>query len=204
MIYPLNIQLFAEGGSEGGTDGDNKPGGDGSKTYTQEEVNKFVTEREQRAAKAALKDFYQKQGLTPEEASQAINAFLDEKKKNSPEAQNSELKQQLSQAQTALARERLKNAAEKAARKLGADDAAIDYVVKLADLSDVVTDGKISDDKLSEALKKVLDDVPAFKKKADGKGVDKVGGDGGGDDQGGGDSSSDSIRKLFGLKPKNS
>lgn len=201
MIYPLNIQLFAEGGSEGGTDGDNKPGGDGSKTYTQEEVNKFVTEREQRAAKAALKDFYQKQGLTPEEASQAINAFLDEKKKNSPEAQNSELKQQLSQAQTALAQERLKNAAEKAARKLGADDAAIDYVVKLADLSDVVTDGKISDDKLSEALKKVLDDVPAFKKKTGEKGVSKVGGDGG--DQGG-DSSSDSIRKLFGLKPKNS
>ena len=202
MIYPLNIQLFAEGGSEGGTEGDNKPGGDGSKTYTQEEVNKFVTEREQRAAKAALKDFYQKQGLTPEEVSQAINAFLDEKKKNSPEAQNSELKQQLSQAQTALAQERLKNAAEKAARKLGADDAAVDYVVKLADLSDVVTDGKISDDKLSEALKKVLDDVPAFKKKTGEKGVSKVGGDGG--DQGGGDSSSDSIRKLFGLKPKNS
>lgn len=161
-----------------GNSGNNaQGGGNSSKTYTQEEVNRFVTEREERAAKAALKDFYQKQGLTEDEANQAIKTFLDEKKKNSPEAVNGQLSQQLAETQKELAKERLHNVAEKAARTLGADEKSIDYIVRLTDFTDSVNDGEISIEKVTEAVKKVMDDIPAFKKAENESGV-KVGGDG--------------------------
>jgi hypothetical protein len=169
--------------NEGNANSDNKGGtnaqggGNSSKTYTQEEVNRFVTEREERAAKAALKDFYQKQGLTEDEANQAIKTFLDEKKKNSPEAVNGQLSQQLAETQKELAKERLHNVAEKAARTLGADEKSIDYIVRLTDFTDSVNDGEISVEKVNEAVKKVMDDIPAFKKAENESGV-KVGGDG--------------------------
>lgn len=169
--------------NEGNANPDNKggkdaqSGGNSSKTYTQEEVNRFVTEREERAAKAALKDFYQKQGLTESEANQAIKTFLDEKKKNSPEAVNGQLSLQLAETQKELAKERLHNVAEKAARTLGADEKSIDYIVRLTDFTDSVNDGEISVEKVTEAVKKVMDDIPAFKKAENESGV-KVGGDG--------------------------
>lgn len=169
--------------NEGNANPDNKGGkdaqggGNSSKTYTQEEVNRFVTEREERAAKAALKDFYQKQGLTEDEANQAIKTFLDEKKKNSPEALNGQLSQQLAATQKELEKERLHNVAEKAARTLGADEKSIDYIVRLTDFTDSVNGGEISVEKVTEAVKKVMDDIPAFKKAENESGV-KVGGDG--------------------------
>lgn len=172
---PATNEGNANSDNKGGTDA--QGGGNSSKTYTQEEVNRFVTEREERAAKAALKDFYQKQGLTESEANQAIKTFLDEKKKNSPEAVNGQLSQQLAETQRELAKERLHNVAEKAARTLGADEKSIDYIVRLTDFTDSVNDGEISVEKVTEAVKKVMDDIPAFKKAENESGV-KVGGDG--------------------------
>lgn len=172
---PATNEGNANSDNKGGTDA--QGGGNSSKTYTQEEVNRFVTEREERAAKAALKDFYQKQGLTEAEANQAIKTFLDEKKKNSPEAVNGQLSQQLAATQKELEKERLHNVAEKAARTLGADEKSIDYIVRLTDFTDSVNDGEISVEKVTEAVKKVMDDIPAFKKAENESGV-KVGGDG--------------------------
>lgn len=172
---PATNEGNANSDNKGGTDA--QGGGNSSKTYTQEEVNRFVTEREERAAKAALKDFYQKQGLTESEANQAIKTFLDEKKKNSPEALNGQLSQQLAETQKELVKERLHNVAEKAARTLGADEKSIDYIVRLTDFTDSVNDGEISVEKVTEAVKKVMDDIPAFKKAENESGV-KVGGDG--------------------------
>lgn len=172
---PATNEGNANPDNKGGTDA--QGGGNSSKTYTQEEVNRFVTEREQRAAKAALKDFYQKQGLTEDEANQAIKTFLDEKKKNSPEAVNGQLSQQLAETQKELEKERLHNVAEKAARTLGADEKSIDYIVRLTDFTNSVNDGEISVEKVTEAVKKVMDDIPAFKKAENESGV-KVGGDG--------------------------
>lgn len=55
----------------------------------------------------------------------------------------------------------------------------------MADFSAVITDGKINTEKLTEAVKKVLDDVPALKKTADNSaGVQKIGGDGNGTSDG--------------------
>lgn len=48
--------------------------------------------------------------------------------------------------------------------KLGFDEKYINQITKLADLSDIkTTDGKISEDKLTEAINKVLEECEAFK-----------------------------------------
>ena len=55
-----------------------------------------------------------------------------------------------------------------------------------ADFSKAVTDGKVNAEKLTEAVKKVLDDIPALKGKPaeNGTGVKKIGGDGNGTSDG--------------------
>lgn len=202
MLKP-DIQHFAEpaAGTEpnannGGTNA--QGGGNNPKTFTQEDVDRIVNERTDRAAKAALKSFYQQKGLSEEEATQAINAYLENKKKNSPETVNAELQQQLSAVQNDLLKERISRAAEKTARKLGANDESIDYVVKLADLTGVVDNGEIKEDKLTEAVQQVIDRVPAFKKQAENIVGVKIGGDNGGEQTK--DDRNTRIRSAFGLK----
>lgn len=70
--------------------------------------------------------------------------------------------------------------------KQGVDIATVPYVLKIADFSKAVTDGKVSAEKLTEAVKKVLDDIPALKGKPaeNGTGVKKIGGDGNGTSDG--------------------
>lgn len=195
----LDIQHFAENaeGANAENGGETtQSGGNSSKTFTQEEVDKMVNDRTERAAKSALKSFYQQKGLNEEEAAQAIDAYLENKRKNSPETVNAELQSQLQTAQADLLKERVSRAAEKAARKLGADESSIDYVIRLTDLSAVVENGEISADKLTESVKKVLDDVPAFKKDTGSTGV-KIGGDNKPAEQ---DDQKARLRAAFGLK----
>ena len=135
MLQP-NIQLFADGGEGGqGNAASNQNGGNNAqeggntpKTYTQEELDRIVSERTGRATKSALKSFFTQKGLSEEEANTAIGAYLENKKKNTPDL--AALQQSLS-------------------------------------------------DKLSEAIKKVPERVPAFKKQTEtAGGVHRVGGDG--------------------------
>ena len=53
--------------------------------------------------------------------------------------------------------------AYKLSGELGIDLKTMPYVLKLADVSQVVQDGKIDSEKLKEALNKVLEDVPQLK-----------------------------------------
>ena len=84
MLKP-NIQLFAESTEETNAGNGGNPaqdGGNSPKTFTQADVDKIVNERTERAAKAAMKSFFQQKGLSGDEAAQAIQAYLAEKEKN--------------------------------------------------------------------------------------------------------------------------
>lgn len=73
-------------------------------------------------------------------------------------------------------------------------------MLKIADFSKAVTDGKVNAKKLTEAVKKVLDDIPALKGKPaeNGTGVKKIGGDGNSDKN----LTEDALRGIFGIKSK--
>ena len=77
-------------------------------------------------------------------------------------AQN--MQAQMAQAQAAAQQAQINSAAVMAAVSLGIEASTIPYVIKMADFSQTVgQDGKISNEKLTEALNKVLEDVPALK-----------------------------------------
>lgn len=115
----------------------------------------------------ALKAYFKQQGLSQQEAEQAMAAFKKQKAANQPDVAT--LQTQAAQAQEAARQAQLQSAATMAAVSLGMDAKSIPYVLKMADLGKVMgQDGKINEEALKAALNKVLEDVPALKPQAGG------------------------------------
>ncbi|MGN0299223.1 MAG: hypothetical protein ACI4C1_08610 [Lachnospiraceae bacterium] len=111
---------------------------------------------------AALKSYFKQQGLTAEEAQQAMNTFKQQKAANHPDV--GALQSQLAAARKAVSVANVKNEAMMAAFGLGLDAKTIPYVLKMADLSNAVgTDGVINQKAIKSAIDKVLEDIPALK-----------------------------------------
>ena len=116
-------------------------------------------------ARSALKD----DGLQDGEVAEIVKAYREHKQNQQTEnanrlqtvqAENEQLKAQLLQ-------QRIDTVASAEAAKLGIAAAQLPYVVKLADMSNVLTDkGEPDTAKISAALSKVLDDIPALKPQA--------------------------------------
>lgn len=115
----------------------------------------------------ALKAYFKQQGLSQQEAEQAITTFKQQKADNTPDV--GAMQAQVTQAQAAAQQAQVNSAAIMASVELGIDAKTIPYVLKMADLSQVVgQDGKINDEILKAALNKVLEDVPGLKPQAAG------------------------------------
>ena len=109
-----------------------------------------------------LKGYFKQQGLSQQEAEQAIAAFKAEKAKNQPDV--GALQTQVTQAQAAAQQAQIQAAATLEAVSLGIDAKSLPYILKLADFSQAIgQDGKINNETVNNALKKVLEDVPALK-----------------------------------------
>ena len=101
----------------------------------------------------ALKAYFRQQGLSQEEVEQAIAAFKQQKAANTPDV--GAMQAQVTQAQATARQAQI--------------ESAIPYVIKMADLSQVVgQDGKINEETMKAALSKVLEDVPGLKPQAAG------------------------------------
>lgn len=174
----MNLQLFAE--PTGGAGGTEPPAGGQNQQQTQTQTGQQASlaidyaKIQQMlegtlAAKedTALKAYFKQQGLSQEEMEQAIAAFKQQKAASQPDV--AALQQQATQAQALAQQAQMQAAATMAAVSLGIDAKTIPYVLKMADLSQVMgQDGKINDEALKAALNKVLEDVPALKPQAPG------------------------------------
>lgn len=174
----MNLQLFAE--PSGGAGGTEPPAGGQNQQQTQTQTGQQASlaidyaKIQQMlegtlAAKedTALKAYFKQQGLSQEEMEQAIAAFKQQKAASQPDVAT--LQQQATQAQALAQQAQMQAAATMAAVSLGIDAKTIPYVLKMADLSQVMgQDGKINDEALKAALNKVLEDVPALKPQAPG------------------------------------
>lgn len=118
-LLPMNIQFFAEGSGEGNGDGNgnnnqNNAGNGNSNqntgnnnqgaTYTQEQLDGIVNSRTARAEQSALRSFFQQQGMSENEVTQAINSYKAQRAKNTPDVagMQTELAQTKSQKQYRL------------------------------------------------------------------------------------------------------
>ncbi len=145
---------------------------------------------------SVLKGYFKQQGLSKEEMEQAIAAFKQKKAASQPDV--NAIQNQLTQAQAAAQAAQLQSAATIAAVSLGIDAKTIPYVLKMADISQVMgQDGKINDEAMKQALNKVLEDVPALKPQAAGStGFVQVGAASGQQQTG---ASDDALKAAFGL-----
>lgn len=207
--FRMNLQLFAEptggaGGTEppaGGQGQQTQPSSAGGQPPTVPQID--YTKIQQMlegtlAAKedTALKAYFKQQGLSQEEAEQAMVSFKQQKAAQQPDV--GALQTQLAQAQAAAQRAMIDNAATMTAISLGLDAKTIPYILKMADLSQVMgQDGKINEETLKTALNKVLEDVPALKPQpGQTTGFVQVGASGGTGQQ---QTTDDALKKAFGL-----
>lgn len=127
-----------------------------------DKIAQAVAGKQSEAEDKVLRGYFGKQGLTEDEMNQAIAAFKQQKAASQPDV--GALQQQATQAQAEAQKAQIQAAATMAAVSLGIDAKTIPYVLKMADLSQVMgQDGKINAETMTAALNKVLEDVPALK-----------------------------------------
>jgi len=172
----------------------------GGISFDYEKLASVITGKQAVAEDTVLKNYFKQQGLSQEEMNQAINAFKTEKAKNTPNA--AALQTQLENANKALLQANIDKQATLEAYNMGLDAKVVPHVLKLAELDKAVgEDGNINTEEIQKAIKKVLDDVPAFKgTNSDGNnniGGFKIGGNAGAT---GGTDQETMLLDLFGIK----
>ena len=181
--FPLNLQLFAE--SSGGGEGNGGDGNQNSPANPQTppqnapaidyaKIQQMLEGTLAAKEDTALKAYFKQQGLSQQEVEQAIAAFKQQKAANQPDVnalqgQITEAQSQMAAAQEAAKQAQIESAATMMAVTLGIDAKTIPYVLKMADLGQVMgQDGKINEETLKTSLNKVLEDIPALKPQASG------------------------------------
>lgn len=166
---PMNLQFFAEGGEPGaGGEGTNQQQ-DGQQTQTPqfdyEKLAGLIAGKQSVTEDTVLKNYFKQQGLSEEDVKQAISSFKQQKAANQPDV--NALQTQVSQAQMQAQQAVIERDAYLLSGDLGIDIKTMPYLLKMADLSAVIVEGKVNQDKLKEALNKVLEDVPQLKPQAE-------------------------------------
>ena len=170
--FKMNLQFFAETGTEPGQQGQPSGSGEvpGGSPQTPPEAPQIDYDKIQQmldgtlAAKenTALKAYFKQQGLSQEEAEQAMHVFKQQKAANEPNIEA--IQGQAQKAQKMAQQAMIERDAYKLSGELGIDLKTMPYVLKLADVSAVTgEDGSIDSEKLKAALNKVLEDVPQLK-----------------------------------------
>lgn len=201
-LIPMNLQIFAEPGGDPAPAGttQQQPQQQSQQTTPQFDYDKLaqlIAGKQTVTEESVLKGYFKQQGLSKEQMDQAIATFKQQQAANTPDV--GALQTQLTQAQAAAQAAQIEKDATLAAIGLGIDAKTIPYVLKMADLSQVMEeqDGKINDEAMKTALNKVLEDIPALKPQAAGTtGFVQVGASGQPGQQ---TTTDDALKKAFGL-----
>lgn len=156
-----------------------------------------ILDGKQRATEdSVIKGYFKQQGMSEDEMKQAISTFKEEKAKRTPDI--NALNQQIADANKRATNAEIKLQAMSMAGELGVPASKMPYLLKMADLSNVVDNGNISTDKLKENLSNVLKDVPELKTSVEATNGFKVGADGGQK----ANTSNEELARIFGVKMK--
>lgn len=132
-----------------------------------DKIAQIVAGKQNATEDSILKGYFKQQGLSQEEVNQAIATFKQQKAASQPDV--AAITQQAQAAQETAKKAQIQAAATIAAVSLGIDSKTIPYLLKMADLSQVMgQDGAINDETLKSVLNKVMEDVPALKPQATG------------------------------------
>lgn len=210
--FQMNLHLFGYDLAGGGGADPASAGGGGqapaasqqqtpaaAPEFDYEKLAQLVAGKQTVTEESVLKGYFKQQGLSKEQMDQAITAFKQQQAASQPDV--AAIQQQAAQAQAMAQQAMIDKEATLAAIGLGIDAKTIPYVLKMADLSQVMgQDGKINDETLKTALNKVLEDIPALKPQAAGAtGFIQVGAASGGQTQ---TTTDTELDRIFGMKKK--
>lgn len=139
-----------------------------------EKLSSIIDGKIKATEETVLKGYFKEQGLTGEEMKSAIEMFKKDKASRQPDvnALNQQIadgKGQIAKAEQRALMAETKVEAMTMASELGVDQKTIPYLLKMADLSKVIADGQIDQEKLKESLNEVLKDIPQLKISAEEK-----------------------------------
>ena len=133
-----------------------------------DKIASLVEGKQKVAEEQVLKGYFKQQGLSAEEMSSAIDMFKKDKASRQPNIDD--LKGQISASENKYndavnkwLEAETKLEAYRIAPSLGVDPTALPYVLKMADTSKVIKDGKVDADALKESINEVLKDLPQLK-----------------------------------------
>ena len=169
------IRFFAPDGNSGAEPQANEPAGGTSgqnqqesgqnatpPSFDYEKLAGIIQGKQNVAEDTVLKNYFKQQGLSQADAEAAIAAFKQQKADSQPNVEA--MQAQLNAAQAESRRLLLENAATVSAIEMGMDARTIPYLLKMADLTNCLSqDGKVDDEAMKKALNQVLEDVPALK-----------------------------------------
>nr|DAE95351.1 MAG TPA: Major head protein [Caudoviricetes sp.] len=175
---PMKLQIFAEPPQppeQNPANPPQAPEGQQAPAFDYDKLANLIAGKQSVTEESVLKGYFKQQGLSKEQMDQAIAAFKQQQADKQPDVagmqnQITETQNQLTQAQAAVQKAQIESAATMTAVSLGIQAKTIPYVLKMADFSQVIgQDGKVSEEALTAAINKVLEDIPALKPQADEK-----------------------------------
>lgn len=206
LRYPLNIQLFAEDGS-GGEGGDTGAQAGAQVTATQQidydKLAEVVSKRSAGTEDKVLQGYFKQQGLTPEQASEAMNQYKQaQATKQQEEAQRIQtMQQENAQLKAQILNSQIDAKVAELAGTLGVQVEKLPFLSKLVDRSKAAKeDGTLNEDNIRTAIETVLKAFPDFKSTTQAGGFQQIGG--GNQGGAGGNGVDDQLDSIFGVKKK--
>lgn len=164
--------------------------------FDYEKLASIVTGKQNVTEDTVLKNYFKQQGLSQEDAAQAMQQFKNQKAASQPDI--GALQMQVTQAMQQAHQAQIERDAFLLSGELGVDLKTMPYLLKMADLSATVgADGKVNQDGLKEALNKVLEALPQLKQQTQQGTGFKFGASGGTDTETAVD---DQLNRIFGTK----
>lgn len=212
LLFSLDIQLFAEGdgagaGGEGG-EGSGSSTADASGTQSSaqidyEQLADVISRRTSGTEDKVLQGYFKQQGLSSEQAAEAIRQYKESQKQKrddevnrvrNMEQENARLKLQIQNAD-------IDKEITTLATKEGVSAEKLPFLLKMVEREGIIDqEGKLQSDKAKAALETVLKAFPEFKGSASGSGIQPLVGGNGGSGNGGASATDAALDAIFGIK----
>lgn len=170
LKYPLNIQLFAEGGGAGGEGGNPTPTPVPPTTATVEidysKVAEAVEKRSAQTGDNVLKGYLKSQGLTGEQLDQAVTSFKQQQLNaaNQEKEANKQLKAENEQFKAQILNSKIDAEITTLASAEGVSTEKLPFILKMITREGMADDkGEVIKEKTKEVFDELLKSFPEFK-----------------------------------------
>lgn len=212
LLFSLDIQLFAEGdgagtgGAGGEGSGSSTAGASGTQSTAQidyEQLADVISRRTSGTEDKVLQGYFKQQGLSNEQAAEAIRQYKESQKQKrddevnrvrNMEQENARLKLQIQNAD-------IDKEITTLATKEGVSAEKLPFLLKMVERDGIIDqEGNLQSDKAKAALETVLKAFPEFKGSASGSGIQPLVGGNGGSGNGGASATDAALDAIFGIK----